>query len=251
MRTPPMKDCKQTRGTPPVRAGQKSLLCDKPLIGGLVGEFLGHTAPREVAPSAPSLSAQLRTQTAPLHREVEIKLGLPGAIGNRDEYLVWLARFFGLYEPLENSLADFCYWNDLGLELRARNHCTCLVADLEALGANPDDLPRADRGVLPELPSFAHALGALYVLEGATLGGRVILRDLDARMGTTISGATRFFGGRGDAVPLMWMAFRSAVDGFGQERPELRADVVSGAELTFASIKVWFAPFCAVSGRQM
>jgi heme oxygenase len=236
---------------PAVRACQNSLRCDKPVIGGPVGEISGYDTPREVIPSPPSLSAQLRAQTAPLHREVEIKLGLPGAISNRDEYLVWLTRFFGLYEPLESSLADFSYWNDLGLELRARNHCSCLVADLAALSANLHDLPRAGRGVLPELPIFAHALGALYVLEGATLGGRVILRDLEARMRTAIFGATRFFGGRGDAVQPMWTTFRSAVDGFGQERPELRADVVSGAERTFRSIKVWFAPLCAVSGSQI
>jgi heme oxygenase len=86
--------------------------------------------------------------------------------------------------------------------------------------------------VLPELPSFARALGALYVLEGATLGARVILRDLESRMRIAIFGATRFFGGRGDSVEPMWTTFRSAVDGFGQERPELRADVVSGAERT-------------------
>jgi heme oxygenase len=245
-----MTDYKQTGRTPPVRACQNLLLSDKPVIGGLVGKISGYDAPREVIPSPPSLPAQLRAQTALLHREVEIRLGLPGAIGNRDEYVVWLGRFFGLYEPLESSLADFSYWNDLGLELGARNHCACLVADLAALSASIHDLPRAGRGVLPELPNFAHALGALYVLEGATLGGRVILRDLEARMRTAIFGATRFFGGRGDAVEPMWTTFRSAVDGFGQERPELRGDVVSGAERTFGAIKDWFAPLCAVSGRQ-
>ena len=142
-----MTDRKRTGGTTRVRACQNSLLCDKPVIGGMVGEISGYDAPREVIPSPPWLSAQLRAQTAPLHREVEIKLGLPGAIGNRDEYVVWLARFFGLYEPLESSLADFSYWNDLGLELRARNHCSCLVADLTVLSANLHDLPRASRGV--------------------------------------------------------------------------------------------------------
>ena len=233
-----------------MRAGQITLLSDEPAISGLVGEFSGFDAPRVVVSSEPSLSAQLRAQTAPFHREIEIILGLPGAIGNRGQYLAWLVRFFGLYEPLERLLADFCDWNSLGLELRARNHSSCLVVDLLSLGTDPHGLPRAPREVLPELPSFAHALGALYVLEGATLGGRVILRDLEARMGTAILEASQFFGGRGDAAGPMWNSFRSAVDGFGRDRPELRANVVSGAERTFGSIKDWFAPFCAASGCQ-
>jgi heme oxygenase len=148
-------------------------------------------------------------------------------------------------------LADFCHCNSLGLELRARNHTSCLVADLVSLGANLHDLPRAPREMLPELPSFAHALGALYVLEGATLGGRVILRDLEARMGAAVFGAGRFFGGRGDTVELVWKSFRAAVDSFGRERPELRADVVCGAERTFGSMLDWFAPFRAVSSGRI
>jgi heme oxygenase len=101
--------------------------------------------------------------------------------------------------------------------------------------------------LLPDLPTFAHALGALYVLEGATLGGRVILRDLDARLGTSIAGATRFFGGRREAVGPMWLRFRALLDDFGRERPELHADVTAGAQHVFRAMLVWFAPFCAVA----
>jgi len=192
-----------------------------------------------------SLSAQLREQTAPLHGRIEALLRLPGAIQTRADYQSWLARFLGLYEPLECSLAKFSEWNSLGLSMLARDHSICLVDDLVALGIDPRKPLRASHTLLPDLPTFAHAIGALYVIEGATLGGRLILRDLELRIGAPIAGATRFFGGRGEAVGPMWQSFRAALDEFSLQQPQLCNDVVVGAERTFRAMLVWFAPFCA------
>jgi heme oxygenase len=175
---------------------------------------------------------------------------LPGAISTRADYQNWLARFLGLYQPLECSLAAFSEWNSLGLSMSARDHTSCLVDDLTALGIDPREPPRASQHLLPDLPSFAHALGALYVIEGATLGGRLILRDLEPRIGASIAGATRFFGGRGEAVGPMWQSFRSALDEFSLKQPQLCTDVVVGAERTFRAMLVWFAPFCAAKVGQ-
>jgi heme oxygenase (biliverdin-IX-beta and delta-forming) len=202
------------------------------------------------ADSRLSLSAQLRERTAPLHGQIETLLGLPGAIRNRADYQNWLARFLGLYEPLEYSLATFSEWNSLGLSMLARDHTSCLVDDLTALGIDPRQPPRASQHLLPDLPTFAHALGALYVIEGATLGGRLILRDLEPRIGAPIAGATRFFGGRGEALGPMWQSFRSALDQFSLKQPQLCTDVVVGAERTFRAMLVWFAPFCAAKVGQ-
>jgi heme oxygenase len=180
-----------------------------------------------------------------LHRQIEAVLRLPGAIQSRDDYQAWLGRYLGFYEPLEDSLAAFPEWEGLGLEMTTRSHARCLVDDLVSLGSDPAVEPRATLAILPELPSFAHALGALYVVEGATLGGRLILRDLEARLGPQICGATRFFGSRGDAVGPTWSCFRAALDGFGLEQPRLCADAVTGAERTFITMQAWFSPFCA------
>jgi heme oxygenase len=195
----------------------------------------------------PSLSDDLRAQTAAQHRRIESLLGLPGAIRTRDHYILWLDRFLGLYEPLERALVEFPEWETLGLALPSRSHSSCLVADLTALGSDPSKVPHASPAQLPHLPSFSHALGAFYVLEGATLGGRLILRDLDVRIGAPIALATCFFGGRGAAVGPMWQSFRSALDAFGRERPQRRADVVAGAKRTFCAMLAWFAPFGAVA----
>ena len=190
-----------------------------------------------------SLSGQLRERTAPLHGQIEALLRLPGAIRTCPDYKDWLGRFLGLYDPLECSLATFSGWDSLGLSMLSRNHTCCLVDDLVALGTDPRELPRASPAVLPDLPTFAHALGALYVIEGATLGGRLILRDLEPRIGASIAGATRFFGGRGEAVGPMWQSFRVALEEFESFQPRLCADVVVGAERTFRAMLVWFAPF--------
>lgn len=170
---------------------------------------------------------------------------MPGAIHTRADYQDWLGHFLGLYDPLQRSLATFPGWDSLGLSMSARDHTGCLVDDLVALGIDPRELPRASRERLPDLPTFAHALGAFYVIEGATLGGRLILRDLEPRIGVAIAGATRFFGGRGETVGPMWQSFRAAVDEFSVRQPQLCADVVLGAERTFRAMLVWFAPLCA------
>jgi heme oxygenase len=181
-------------------------------------------------------------RTACLHEQTEIRLGLPSAIRTLDDYRGWLSRFLGLYEPLEQLLAGFDEWGDNGFTLPSPSHGACLNADLEAIGADPASVPRAPPTLLPSLPTFAHALGALYVLEGSTLGGRVILRDIEARLGPQITGATRFFGGRGTAVGQKWQTFRTVLNAFGRERPRLRADVIAGAESVFRAIATWFAP---------
>jgi heme oxygenase len=80
----------------------------------------------------------------------------------------------------------------------------------------------------------------LYVLEGSTLGGRVILRDIEPRIGQQITGATQFLGGRGAAVSQTWQAFKTALDSFGYESSKLGPDVVSGAESVFRAITTWF-----------
>jgi heme oxygenase len=190
-----------------------------------------------------SLSASLRAQTAPLHAEVELLLGLPDVVQGKDDYGRLLGRFFGLYEPLERSFHLFDEWRCFGVDLANRNHSSCLVSDLLALGTDLSQVPRAPESIIPELPTFAHALGAFYVLEGSVLGGRMILRDLEARVGQQFAGATHFLGGRGEETAPMWKSFRAALDSFGRAKPQRRGDVLVGADRVFRSLLIWFTPF--------
>jgi heme oxygenase len=199
----------------------------------VTGPLMGEQSP---------LSVRLRAGTALLHRQTDELLGLPGAIRTRNDYGRWLSRFLGLYEPLERSMAGFAEWRTFESPPPPVSHSACIAHDLTALGIDPAGVTRAPPALLPALPTFPHALGALYVLEGATLGGRFILRDVEARIGGQIVGAMRFFGGRGEDVGPMWRSFRTALDAFGREQPLLRGDVLTGAEDVFGAILAWFAP---------
>ena len=159
-----------------------------------------------------TLTARLRVATAPVHGLIEARLGLPAAVRTLEDYAILLGRFAGIYRPLEQLLAEFPDWSDTGVALPARGHAECLAADLDALSVDPLTPPSIPHRLLPELPTFPHAVGGLYVLEGSTLGGRLIVRDLETRLGPAIAGATCFFGGRGELTVPMWRSFRAAVD---------------------------------------
>jgi heme oxygenase len=186
------------------------------------------------------LSAHLRSRTADLHKAAERHLGLPDSIHTLDDYKAYLTRFCGLYAPLEQSLSRFHEWLPAAIALPETGHAAWLSADLVQLGIDPGRIAYAPPAMVPRLPTFAHAVGALYVLEGSSLGGKVILRQLASRMGPEIEGATQFFGGRGEHTGAAWKEFRTALDAFGRRQPDAVDDVVRGAESVFRALLEWF-----------
>jgi heme oxygenase len=65
-----------------------------------------------------------------------------------------------------------------------------LQRDLAQLGIQGLPLREPDKG---DVADQAYALGALYVIEGSTLGGKILIRHLQSRLGAVISGSTAFY----------------------------------------------------------
>ena len=80
-----------------------------------------------------------------------------------------------------------------------RQRLGALAADLTDLGVSGALLPEA--AGLPVLSSPGAVWGTLYVTEGATLGGRVLRRHIQARLGPV---PLRFLEGHGDRTQPMW-----------------------------------------------
>jgi heme oxygenase len=189
--------------------------------------------------AATPLSQQLKSETADSHRAVEARLGLPYSIAGLAQYRDCLTAFYRLYRPLEQVLAGFREWPALGIDIGERAQTPRLHSDLQELGVDPSQLCDAPAASLPHLPGFAHALGALYVLEGSTLGGQIILRHLRQVLGDRIAGADAFFSGHAQQTGTMWNSFRASLDAYGTQSPETTPDAIAGAESTFAAVGDW------------
>ena len=182
----------------------------------------------------------LHAQTSDLHTRLETLIDFPSALLCRGRYRALLAALFGFYEPLEAALAAFPDWAACGLDLAARRHTPALVFDLEALGLSPAAvaaLPRCT--ALPDLPLFATATGCLYVLEGATLGGQVISRQLAAH-GLGLQSGGRFHAGYQGDTGRMWREFAHGMERLAGTWPDhYHHSAVAGARDTFLALEWW------------
>lgn len=80
------------------------------------------------------------------------------------------------------------------------------------------------------------------MLEGATLGGEIILRRLRARFGDRLEGRDLFYQCYGPNRGRMWADFRHAADRFGQASDEAAQDrVVAAAQACFRQLQAWMA----------
>ena len=102
-----------------------------------------------------------------------------------------------------------------------------------------DALPRCP--ALPTIGGIPEALGCLYVMEGATLGGQIIRRQAASRLGLGPSSGCSFFSAYGEQVGPMWRAFRAALADYATGAPGAQARVLDAASDTFARLDLWLA----------
>lgn len=155
----------------------------------------------------PSLRNLLRNSTADAHAGLEntplmraIALGDPAP----SEYRDYLARQLRLHRGLEGMLRSQVPddWSRLRL-----SKSEWLEADLRALAAPCDGRV----AVVPDVRSWAEALGALYVIEGSTLGLQLVRRRL-RHDHPALHAAGRFVAGYGDASAQHWRAFLDSLE---------------------------------------
>lgn len=192
----------------------------------------------EDAPSA--ILARLKRETQAEHAAIEQRVDLPRRMSSADAYGRLLARFWGFYAPIEDRLAARPEWDRCGIDLRPRLKAPVLARDLRALGWPAGVLAALPRcRDLPPLDSFARALGCLYVLEGATLGGQLIAREARRSLGLSAERGCAFFLSYGESVGPMWRAFRGLLAQAAAEADD--AAIVCGARATFAAFDRWLA----------
>lgn len=186
----------------------------------------------------PTILDRLRAATRLAHEAVERELDWERRVESLDGYRDLLARLYGfhaVWEPAAAALlADHAFF-----EPRRKAHL--LAADLLCLGLRQSSI---DALVLPCAPCVpmatrADALGAMYVLEGSSLGGQLIARRVSAVLGLGPQSGCSYYGAYGSAVGTMWRDFRARL--LAASSPEADDAMARTALCTFEHLRTWLA----------
>ena len=181
---------------------------------------------------------RLRNETQDLHRRIESALDMAAVCADLSAYRRFLSRALGYYRPIETRLARFA-WQAAGLEFAPRCKVPLLLADLRALGVDATTLQQlGDCRALPEPVSMAGAFGVMYVLEGATLGGQLMLRMVQSGLGLSPAQGAAFHHGYGLDNGPRWRAFRACTERHLID-PAQCDEAVQMARQTFETYGAW------------
>ena len=213
------------------------------VVARLVNQGAAPSSPQVSVPS--TILSRLRLETRAEHDAVERLLDLMGASLTREAYRQRLAQFYGFYAPLEAALRICCTRPDevrggSALQLATLsprlNKTDLLRRDLHYLGVSADPLPLCSH--LPSTKTSAELLGCMYVLEGATLGGRLITQHIQATFGITPATGGGFFEGYAGDTGKMWQAMRHLLVNCASDIQAENA-MVANAIATFACLRGW------------
>lgn len=182
-----------------------------------------------------SILERLKLETAAEHAAIEGAAGVMEPGLTLDGYRAYLERTLGFYQVVEQQFRQLGVWEALDLPASEREKLPLLAEDIVLLGnLEPASVRICDAP--PVLESTADAIGAAYVLEGSTLGGRVISRHLQGVFGCEVprSFLECYAGDTGEK----WQSFRAALARFASSR-EIEDRMIAGAKETFRSFTRW------------
>lgn len=185
----------------------------------------------------------LREETAPYHNEIEQNQYAKGIMDHSmtiEEYREYLERFYGFIVPLERQFADWPEWEEYDFDFKPRIKADLLEKDLLALSMDRKRLQTIPLcGDLPDVSSFSRTLGCLYVLEGSTLGGQMITRQLRQFLPIDPQTNAHYFNSYGQDVRTRWNEFRELLQRVSAEGADNGAHIVNTAKETFKLLNKW------------
>jgi heme oxygenase len=181
---------------------------------------------------------RLKTETRSNHNRTESAVDLQRQLQSLAGYQGMLARFYGLYQPLEELLKTEPAFPS---NERPRLIKTGLLErDLAVLGMTSQEL--AALPVCRDLPlidTAAASYGCLYVLEGATLGGQIVRREVAQRFPSLGETICRFFNPYESQTGRMWTDFCSDLSSFVAAQRATEDAIIAAAKATFACFERW------------
>ncbi|MGV3767627.1 MAG: biliverdin-producing heme oxygenase [Chitinophagaceae bacterium] len=177
------------------------------------------------------LSSSLKSYTGSPHASLEkLLIGKLRKISSNNDYARILELMYGYYHPIESRIET-----QLG-ERKFSRKAEWIIDDLHILG-NGFHTPQICTDV-PQITNTAQAFGALYVLEGSTLGGVHIAGIIAKKLTFPNPAPLRFFEGYGTETKQHWETFCTVLN--EKQFTETEKDQVrTTAARTFMLFEKW------------
>lgn len=157
-----------------------------------------------------NFSDQLKSQTLALHQNLEkLLMQKMRSVNSVQDYLQILSWFYSFFGGLEILVDNFIRSSELEDYLQRRKASNLKNDILSFKGTCPE---LASGMELPLIQNWEEALGALYVMEGSTLGGPIIAGFMRRQLDWAGKEGFSFFECYGDNTQAMWLRFKSALD---------------------------------------
>jgi len=185
---------------------------------------------------------KLRQETEADHHNVEGVVPLMRQGLNAAEYVQCLQRIYGVVAAWEERASEIGpEW--LQPSLLARQRRPLLELDLAWFGvAEKED----GRPMLPEMNDLPSFFGAMYVMEGSTLGGQLIARHVEVALHLSEGQGSSYFRGHGSQTGPLWKEFCEMLK---LRIPDEQTDaVVVSAKAMFSTFGIWMQRKSAMDG---
>ncbi|UII26274.1 biliverdin-producing heme oxygenase [Fulvivirga maritima] len=147
-----------------------------------------------------------------------------------EQYETMLVRNYWLNLNVEQAAQNISELESLApLDLANRKKAHLIVKDLSNMDSPSIDLPDEP---FPEL-NTAETIGALYVTEGSTLGGNIILKNLMKNKAFEGKNIFNFLSYYGENTSSNWKTFIVTLSNYYSQNKDKEADILSGAKKTF------------------
>ncbi len=182
----------------------------------------------------------LKEATSIAHRDLE-RLALSESLLQptltRSGYLLYLDLMHDIISQVETSVFPLL-WDEID-QLGDRKKEQLLLIDFEALGYSKTNPKRKVPDLLSADSSSGFAMGIMYVVEGSTLGGRVIYKSIQKSLGLDAEGGASYFAGYGEHTGRYWKEFMKVLADHEKKNKDSE-EIIAGANHAFGVIKRHF-----------
>jgi heme oxygenase len=190
--------------------------------------------------STPTFLENLRTITAQEHEALEalpVSVSILNPKVTNEEYGLYLALMRDIVKDAEQNV--FPVLKNIVSDLPQRLRLDFIENDIQTIGYNKAPANATPLSSDERTKSPAFALGIFYVLEGSTLGGRVILKNINAALGYDAQNGARYFEGYGGETGSTWRRFLGEFSAYEAQNNTAEA-IIAGANFAYQTINKHF-----------